>query len=31
MNYVPQLDNVFPNLTVEENLEVGSLDTVPHA
>ena len=27
MNYVPQLDNVFPNLTVEENLEVGSLDT----
>ena len=31
MNYVPQLDNVFPNLTVEENLEVGSLDTLPHA
>jgi len=27
MNYVPQLDNVFQNLTVEENLEVGSLDT----
>ena len=27
MNYVPQLDNVFPNLTVEENLEVGSLDS----
>ena len=27
MNYVPQLDNVFPSLTVEENLEVGSLDT----
>ena len=26
MNYVPQLDNVFPSLTVEENLEVGSLD-----
>jgi ABC-type branched-subunit amino acid transport system ATPase component len=27
MNYVPQLDNVFPSLTVEENLEIGSLDT----
>ena len=27
MNLVPQLDNVFPSLTVEENLEVGSLDT----
>jgi neutral amino acid transport system ATP-binding protein len=27
MNYVPQLENVFPSLTVEENLEVGSLDT----
>ena len=26
MSYVPQLDNVFPNLTVEENLEMGSLD-----
>src|SRR5688500_15268049 len=26
MNYVPHLDNVFPSLTVEENLEVGSLD-----
>jgi branched-chain amino acid transport system ATP-binding protein len=26
MNYVPQLDNIFPSLTVEENLEVGSLD-----
>jgi branched-chain amino acid transport system ATP-binding protein/neutral amino acid transport system ATP-binding protein len=26
MNYVPQLDNVFPSLTVTENLEVGSLD-----
>ena len=24
--YVPQLDNVFPSLTVEENLEMGSLD-----
>ncbi|HEV2753596.1 MAG TPA: ABC transporter ATP-binding protein [Solirubrobacteraceae bacterium] len=23
--YVPQLDNVFPSLTVEENLEVGAL------
>jgi ABC-type branched-subunit amino acid transport system ATPase component len=27
MNYVPQLDNCFPSLTVEENLEVGCLDT----
>ncbi len=27
MNYVPQLDNVFPSLSVEENLEVGSLDS----
>ncbi len=26
MSYVPQLDNVFPTLTVEENLEMGSLD-----
>jgi ABC-type branched-subunit amino acid transport system ATPase component len=26
LSYVPQLDNVFPNLTVEENLEMGSLD-----
>ena len=26
MSYVPQLDNVFPSLTVEENLEVGSLN-----
>jgi neutral amino acid transport system ATP-binding protein len=25
MSYVPQLDNVFPSLSVEENLEVGSL------
>jgi neutral amino acid transport system ATP-binding protein len=25
MSYVPQLDNVFPSLTVVENLEVGSL------
>jgi neutral amino acid transport system ATP-binding protein len=34
MSYVPQLDNVFPSLTVEENLEVGSLDrsrTAEHA
>src|SRR5690606_10350420 len=23
--YVPQLDNVFPSLTVEENLELGAL------
>jgi neutral amino acid transport system ATP-binding protein len=27
MSYVPQLDNVFPSLTAEENLEMGSLDT----
>ncbi len=26
LTYVPQLDNVFPSLTVEENLEMGSLD-----
>jgi ABC-type branched-subunit amino acid transport system ATPase component len=26
MSYVPQLDNVFPSLAVEENLEMGSLD-----
>jgi ABC-type branched-subunit amino acid transport system ATPase component len=26
MGYVPQLDNVFPSLTVSENLEMGSLD-----
>ena len=25
VSYVPQLDNVFPNLTVEENLELGAL------
>jgi neutral amino acid transport system ATP-binding protein len=25
MSYVPQLDNVFPSLTVDENLEMGSL------
>jgi ABC-type branched-subunit amino acid transport system ATPase component len=25
MSYVPQLDNVFPSLSVEENLEIGSL------
>jgi ABC-type branched-subunit amino acid transport system ATPase component len=25
MSYVPQLDNVFPNLTVEENLEMGAI------
>lgn len=25
MNYVPQLDNVFPNLSVRENLEVGAV------
>jgi neutral amino acid transport system ATP-binding protein len=27
LSYVPQLDNVFPSLTVEENLEMGALDT----
>ena len=26
LSYVPQLDNVFKSLTVEENLEMGSLD-----
>jgi neutral amino acid transport system ATP-binding protein len=26
LGYVPQLDNVFPTLTAEENLEMGSLD-----
>jgi neutral amino acid transport system ATP-binding protein len=26
LGYVPQLDNVFPSLTVEENLEVGALE-----
>src|SRR5687768_12644834 len=26
LSYVPQLDNVFPSLTVEENLQMGSLD-----
>jgi branched-chain amino acid transport system ATP-binding protein len=26
LSYVPQLDNVFPSLTVEDNLEVGALD-----
>jgi ABC-type branched-subunit amino acid transport system ATPase component len=26
LSYVPQLDNVFASLTVEENLEMGSLD-----
>jgi branched-chain amino acid transport system ATP-binding protein len=25
MSYVPQLDNVFPSLTVEENLQMGAL------
>jgi branched-chain amino acid transport system ATP-binding protein len=27
MSYVPQLDNVFPSLTVEENLEIGALES----
>jgi ABC-type branched-subunit amino acid transport system ATPase component len=26
LSYVPQLDNVFPSLTVQENLQMGSLD-----
>jgi ABC-type branched-subunit amino acid transport system ATPase component len=26
LSYVPQLENIFPSLTVEENLELGSLD-----
>jgi branched-chain amino acid transport system ATP-binding protein len=26
VGYVPQLDNVFPSLSVEENLQIGSLD-----
>jgi neutral amino acid transport system ATP-binding protein len=26
LGYVPQLDNIFPTLTTEENLEMGSLD-----
>lgn len=26
LSYVPQLDNIFASLTVEENLEMGSLD-----
>jgi neutral amino acid transport system ATP-binding protein len=25
MSYIPQLDNVFPNMSVQENLEVGGL------
>ena len=28
LNYVPQVDNVFPSLTISENLEVGAV-TVP--
>lgn len=24
MNYVPQVDNIFPNLSIRENLEIGS-------
>jgi neutral amino acid transport system ATP-binding protein len=27
MSYVPQLDNVFPSLTVEENLRMGAFET----
>ena len=30
LSYVPQLDNVFQSLTVEENLEMGSLDRSTH-
>jgi neutral amino acid transport system ATP-binding protein len=25
LNYVPQLDNVFPNMSVQENLEIGAV------
>jgi neutral amino acid transport system ATP-binding protein len=25
MNYIPQLDNVFPNMSVQENLEIGAV------
>jgi neutral amino acid transport system ATP-binding protein len=25
MNYIPQLDNVFPSMSVQENLEIGAL------
>jgi neutral amino acid transport system ATP-binding protein len=25
MNYIPQLDNVFPNMSVQENLEIGAI------
>jgi len=25
LSYVPQIDNVFPNLTIEENLEIGGV------
>ncbi len=31
LSYVPQVDNVFPTLTVSENLEMGSLDTATTA
>jgi ABC-type branched-subunit amino acid transport system ATPase component len=27
MSYVPQLDNIFPSLTVEENLQMGALES----
>jgi neutral amino acid transport system ATP-binding protein len=25
MNYIPQLDNIFPNMSVQENLELGAI------
>ena len=31
MSYVPQLDNIFQSLTVEENLEMGALDRSRYA
>ena len=31
MSYVPQLDNIFQSLTVEENLEMGAVDPSPVA
>ena len=31
MSYVPQLDNVFESLSVDENLQMGALDRAPPA
>jgi ABC-type branched-subunit amino acid transport system ATPase component len=30
LNYVPQIDNVFPNLSIKENLEIGSVPRRSH-